>query len=103
MKSKQSTSRKGTIAVLSAVVLVFLLFVVAFVVDIGYVMNSKAEAQLAADAAAHAAAMEYRISGDVLSAISAARSTAAEYSLSNRIASQGSEIDQNEGNLCVLG
>ncbi|MBN2291487.1 MAG: hypothetical protein JXM70_03620 [Pirellulales bacterium] len=50
--------RKGAIAVLAAILLIFLLAMVAFVVDIGYLVSTRAEMQRTADAAALAGAWE---------------------------------------------
>ncbi len=51
-------NRRGTVAVLAAIVLVFLLVMVAFAVDLGYIATTKTELQAAADGAALAAAIE---------------------------------------------
>ena len=47
----RSHARRGTVAVLSAILMVFLLGMVAFAVDIGYIAVAKTEAQSTADAA----------------------------------------------------
>jgi hypothetical protein len=46
------SARRGTVAVLTAILMVFLLGMVAFAVDIGYIAVAKSEAQSAADSAA---------------------------------------------------
>lgn len=50
--------RRGAIAVLAAVLLVVVFAMVAFAVDVGYLLLARAEAQRSADAAAMAAAWE---------------------------------------------
>ena len=54
----RQTRRRGTIAVLTAVMLVMLLGMVAFAVDIGYLLLARTELQRSADSAALAAAWE---------------------------------------------
>ena len=51
-------NRRGAILVISAVIMVVLLSFVAFAIDLGYMANTKAELQSAADAATLAAASE---------------------------------------------
>ena len=52
------TRRRGATLVLAAFVLVFLMAIVAFAVDLGYIATTKAELQSAADGAALASATE---------------------------------------------
>ena len=52
----RTTSRKGAILVLSALLMVFILGMVAFAVDIGYILCARTEAQRAADSGALAGA-----------------------------------------------
>ena len=51
-------SRRGAIAPLAAIMLVFFMFLVAVAVDLGYVANVRAELQNAADSAALAGASQ---------------------------------------------
>lgn len=51
--------RRGAIAVLAAFTLVVMLAMVAFAIDIGVILVAKSDLQRSADAAAHAAAVEY--------------------------------------------
>ena len=52
-------SRKGTISILAAILAVVLVGMVAFCVDIGYVLSAKEELQRTADAAALATCWEF--------------------------------------------
>ena len=54
-----ATRRRGTVTVLAAVLSIVMLGMVAFSVDVGYVLSVKEELQRTADAAAMAAAWEY--------------------------------------------
>ena len=56
VRFRTSDSRRGAIAILSAFILIFLLAMVAFAVDIGYLCVVQTQAQTVADAAAMAAA-----------------------------------------------
>lgn len=56
--SRQRGRRRGAIAVLVAVLLIFLMALVAFSVDIGFIALVKNQLQVAAEAAAHTAATE---------------------------------------------
>ncbi|MBC8117269.1 MAG: hypothetical protein H7062_22970 [Candidatus Saccharimonas sp.] len=51
-------NRRGGVLVLTAIVLVFLVSIVAFAVDLGYIATTKTELQSAADASSLAAAIE---------------------------------------------
>lgn len=94
--------RRGAISVLAAFMSIVLLGVVAFAVDMGYVLANKQELQRTADAAALAACWEYgkkladgQTTGD---AIAAGRATAAAYAASNSVGGISPAIDQNSGN-----
>lgn len=73
--------RRGSITVLSAVVMVVLLMFVAFVADVGYMIQTKTAIQSIADSAALSAAMELNSSNDAAvvrtNAYNAARDIAA--------------------------
>lgn len=96
--STRPNDRKGAMVVLAAILLVFVLFMVAFVVDLGYVTVARTEVQRAADSAAHAAVLEYRRSQDPDAAIAAARATASSYSLGNHVTAEAPAVDLNQGN-----
>lgn len=88
--SIKQRNRKGAIAVLAAILMVVMLAMVAFVVDIGYLVSARAEMQRSADAAALAGAWEMvsdeALSDDYLSMINyAARQTAAEVAAKNEV------------------
>ena len=56
VRFRTSDSRRGAVAILAAVMLIFLLAMVAFAVDIGYLCVVQTQAQAVADAAAIAGA-----------------------------------------------
>ena len=86
MKSQQQ-SRRGAISILAAILTIVLVAMVAFSVDIGYVLTAKEEMQRTADAAALAACWEYGLQlseGQTApAATQLARTTASEYAASN--------------------
>ena len=97
-----AAERRGAISVLAAFMSVMVLGMVAFAVDVGYVLSSKQELQRTADAAALAACWEY---GKKLSqgstpveAMGFARTTAVQYAGSNPVAGINPLIDQNTSN-----
>ena len=97
-----SAHRRGTITILTAVLSIVLLGMVAFAVDIGYVLSSREELQRTADAAAMAAAWEFidQLS-DGASAADAqltARSEANVYSQANAVGNVGPHLDLNTCN-----
>lgn len=57
-KNRLPSNRRGAVLVLAAVMMVFLIAMVAFAVDLGYIATTKAELQSAADGSALAAAGE---------------------------------------------
>src|SRR5262245_36394259 len=56
MFSSQNRPRRGVITVFAAFLMILMLAMVAFAVDVGYMMVSQAQLQIAADSAAMAAA-----------------------------------------------
>lgn len=94
--------RRGALTVLAAVLCVVLLGMVAFAVDIGYVLSSKEEIQRTADAAALAAAWEFadRISDgySTSDALVYARTTGNTYSQANLVGRVGPEVAANASN-----
>jgi Flp pilus assembly protein TadG len=94
--------RRGAISVLAAFMSVMILGMVAFAVDIGYILSNKQELQRTADAAAMAACWEYSkkmSQGNTpAEAMVYGRSTAAQYAGSNPIGGVNPLIDQNSSN-----
>jgi Flp pilus assembly protein TadG len=94
--------RRGAITVLAAIMSLVALGLVAFAVDIGYILASKQELQRSADAAALAACWGYaeRLANGAqpADAIAAGRQSAADYAFSNRIGNLEPAINQNSAN-----
>lgn len=94
--------RKGAITILAAIFAIVMVGMVAFCVDIGYVLSAKEELQRSADASATAACWEfsYRLSkGDnVTTATGLARTTAAQYAGLNKVTGHAMSVDTNAGN-----
>jgi Flp pilus assembly protein TadG len=99
---KPRQNRNGTIAILAAIMSIMLVGMVAFCVDIGYVLSAKEDLQRSADSAALAACWDYGArlgkgnSNDV--AASYARSTAAQYAALNRVTGSPMTLNQNASN-----
>ncbi|MGI9456449.1 MAG: pilus assembly protein TadG-related protein [Aeoliella sp.] len=100
--SQPRHSRRGAITVLAALLCIVLLGMVAFSVDIGYVLSSKEEMQRTADSAALAAAWEFADKlNDGYSSSDAqayARTEASQYSTANPVGNVGPAICANTGN-----
>jgi Flp pilus assembly protein TadG len=99
---RNRATRKGAIAVLTAIMSIVLVGMVAFCVDLGYVLSVKEEMQRSADSSALAACWEF---GQQLAdgnspetAVTAARSTAAQYASLNRVTGNEMSLDSNAGN-----
>ncbi|MCA9262004.1 MAG: hypothetical protein KDA61_22455, partial [Planctomycetales bacterium] len=96
---RRLSDRRGAIVVLAAVMSVVLLGVVAFAVDVGYVLSSKQELQRTADAAAMAACWNYGAKladgYQVCTALDAGRQAANRYASLNDVAGEGPELVQN--------
>jgi Flp pilus assembly protein TadG len=94
--------RRGAVTVLAALLSIVLLGLVAFAVDIGYVLSCKEEMQRTADAAALAAAWDYgkQLSAGhaVYHATDSARGVAANYASYNKVGNNGPQIDTNPCN-----
>ena len=94
--------RRGAIVLLSAMLSVVLLGMVAFAVDVGYILSNKQELQRAADAAALAACWEYtsQIANSESSetATSSARGIAADYAGLNPVGNKSPVVDSNSAN-----
>jgi len=98
----RSRDRRGTIAVMASFLAVVLLGMVAFAVDIGYVLSAQEELQRTADAAALTTVWEFSQQladgNDKSAASQAARPTASVYGASNTVANQPVNVDLNAGN-----
>src|SRR6476659_5386814 len=89
MKRRQKQKRRGTIVIMGAVLTIVMLAMVAFSVDLGYVLTAKEELQRTADASALAACWDYGKSlskGQTYSNASiTGRTTAASYASLNTV------------------
>ncbi|MEQ8839318.1 MAG: pilus assembly protein TadG-related protein, partial [Lacipirellulaceae bacterium] len=94
--------RKGAITVLAALMTVCMLAMVAFTVDVGYILSSEQELQRTADSAALAACWEYAKNrahdNNQYDSINAGRLVAAQYAGLNRIGGAATQIDPNLSN-----
>jgi Flp pilus assembly protein TadG len=102
MKRQRKELRRGAISVLAAILSIVMIAVVAFSVDIGYVLKAKEELQRTADAAALATCWEY---GNQLSqgqtganASLFARSTASDYASYNEVTGKPVYVSTNSSN-----
>jgi uncharacterized membrane protein len=100
-----SGRRRGAIVVLTAIMLAFMLAMIAFAVDIGYLLVARTELQHAADAAALAAAADLiPDSGglygqpDMSAEITTARNRAITFSAANRVRNVAPAVDPNTSN-----
>ena len=89
MKRQQRQTRRGTIMIMAAIMTIVLLAMVAFSVDLGYVLTAKEELQRTADASALAACWDYGKSlsqGQTYAVASqAGRTTASNYASYNKV------------------
>jgi Flp pilus assembly protein TadG len=94
--------RRGTITVLAAVLSIVLIGMVAFSVDVGYILSAKEELQRSADAAALASCWEYgqRLAKGHTNTASAgyARTTAAQYAGANHVTGSAMTLNTNTSN-----
>src|SRR4051794_20471464 len=94
--------RRGAITVLAAILAIVFVAMVAFSVDIGYVLSAKEELQRSADSSALAACWEYgqRLAKGSSASASAgyARTTAAQYASLNQVTHQPMSLDTNSSN-----
>jgi Flp pilus assembly protein TadG len=95
-------ARRGAITVLSAILAIVFIAMVAFSVDIGYVLSAKEELQRSADSSALAACWEYgqRLSkgNSVPTSVGYARATAAQYASLNQVTNHPVSLDANTSN-----
>jgi Flp pilus assembly protein TadG len=100
--SQRRNSRRGAITVLTAIMAIMLIGMVAFCVDVGYVLSAKEEIQRSADSAALAACWEYgaRVSKGATPSVAAgyARTTAATYAALNKVTNHAMSLNGNSGN-----
>lgn len=71
--------RRGKIVVMAALLMTGILFMIAFAVDIGYILIARSDLQRSADAAAHAAAMRYASNEETYAVHASVRAAAKEY------------------------
>ncbi|MAT70256.1 MAG: hypothetical protein CMJ58_12125 [Planctomycetaceae bacterium] len=97
-----ATERRGTITVLAAVMTIVMLGMVAFSVDLGYVLSNKQELQRTADAAAMAACWEFgrevANGANPYTAVSDGRGEAATYANVNTIGGVNPALAENSCN-----
>lgn len=102
IRSRERQARRGTITVLAAMLSIVLIGMVAFSVDIGFVLTAKEELQRSADASALAACWEYgqKLAKGNTSTDSAAsaRTTAASYAALNHVTGSAMSVDANSSN-----
>jgi Flp pilus assembly protein TadG len=102
MKRQQRQTRRGTILVMAAILSIVLLAMVAFSVDVGYVLTAKEELQRTADASAMAACWDYgkNLSQGQTYAVASqtGRTTAATYASYNKVTKNPAQIDTNSSN-----
>ena len=102
MIRRQKQKRRGTILVMAAILAIVLLSMVAFSVDVGYVLTAKEELQRTADASAMAACWDYGKSmsqGQTYAVASqAGRTSASNYASYNKVTKNATQIDTNTSN-----
>ncbi len=93
--SVRGNARRGAVAVLAAIMMMVVLAMVAFAVDLGYIAMAKTETQRTADAAAHAAVIEFARSGDAEEASRSAYSVTKEFSSANPVLGHAAAVAAN--------
>lgn len=95
-------TRQGTITILAAIMSIVLVGMVAFCVDLGYVLSAKEELQRSADSSALAACWEYgaQLGKGTTStaAMTSARTIAAQYASANQVTHHAVSLDANASN-----
>jgi Flp pilus assembly protein TadG len=95
-------SRKGTITILAAIMTVVLVGMVAFCVDIGYVLSAKEELQRTADASALATCWEFaqRVSDgyNATDSQTYARAVTTQYASENHVTGHSMTLNSNSAN-----
>jgi Flp pilus assembly protein TadG len=101
-RRRRASHRRGAITVLAAIMATVALGLVAFAVDVGYVLATKQELQRTADAAAMAACWKFaeRSANRAAptDAMTEARSSAAAFALNNKVSNVQPAIDANIAN-----
>lgn len=101
-RRRQPTVRRGAITVLAAFLSIVMLGMVAFSVDVGYILSLKEEMQRTADSAAMAACWDYgknlAYGEDAAAAELSARNAAQSFAGRNDIGNHEPAIDLNSGN-----
>jgi Flp pilus assembly protein TadG len=101
-RKSQRQLRRGAITILAALLSIVMVGMVAFCVDIGYVLSAKEEMQRTADSSAMAACWEFaqQISDGNDEAVAAglARVTVTEYANQNAVTGAGMSVNPNSGN-----
>jgi hypothetical protein len=97
---RRAYRRKGAIVVLTAIFMVVMVLLLAFAIDIGYIVNVRTEAQRCADASALAGAWELlgedRLREDYALVYSRARQKAVDIAAKNKVgATQNPELRKN--------
>jgi Flp pilus assembly protein TadG len=90
-RRRAAPRRRGIIIVLTAVLMVFMLGMIAFAVDVGYIANARTEIQRATDSAAYAGA------GALVNGTAAATTAAQQYLTANKVA--GSAVNTNNATI----
>lgn len=89
-KAKNQNRRRGNIIVFSAFLMVFMMFMIAVAVDVGYIYTMQAQLDRAVDSAALAGAQE------LVNGTSAAQAKATEYLVRNPVGSSMSFVDETQ-------
>ncbi|MBI2825113.1 MAG: hypothetical protein HYX69_10545 [Planctomycetia bacterium] len=100
---KATHNRRGAVVVLAAILMIVLLGMVAFAMDLGYLVNARTELQRSADSAAIAATWELiddqpGPNMDLSDEIAKARQFAAQYASLNFVCSSSPGVNQNASN-----
>jgi hypothetical protein len=102
LHAPKQQKRKGAIAVLAAIMAIVFVGMVAFCVDIGYVLSAKEDLQRSADASSLAAYWEYgqQLAKGSSSSVACdyARTTAAQYASFNPVTGHAMSLDTNASN-----
>jgi hypothetical protein len=101
---RSQSARRGTILLLTAFMLTFMLIVVALGLDYGYLFNARTELQRTADAASMAGCWQLiaddilKPNGDTDQIIENTRLSTVQYAADNPVAGCQPEVDPNEDN-----
>ncbi len=105
IRSFRPQRRRGSILVLSALLMVLMLAMIAFAVDVGFLQVARTQLQQSADAAALAATLELVDSEglggspNLTDETASARAIAVEYAAANRVVTSPPTVDPNDGNV----